>query len=197
MDRHGHVGLDLLVFAPIAYYLMHTGQTALAVVGLLGVFVFEPLPDIDCIIPGVEHRGTSHSFFSALVVGVLGGVLLYMLSTYLVSMLTQMAFGQPVAVSNVSEQSPLNATRNAWIGFFVAAGATVIHILGDSLTSSGIRPLLPFAPFRLSLDVVPEEGWTEFGLFAGGILTFSAILVSKFPGIGRALLDIFGLVLGS
>lgn len=197
MDRHGHVGFDLLVFAPIAYYLMHTGQTALAVVGLLGVFVLEPLPDIDCIIPGVEHRGTSHSLFSALVAGVLVGVFLYMLSTYLVSMITQMVFGQPVAVSNVSQRSPLNATRNAWIGFFVAAGATVIHILGDSLTSSDIRPLLPFAPFRLSFDVVPEQGWAEFGLFAGGILTFSGVIISKYPGIGRALLDVFGLVLGA
>lgn len=196
MDRHGHVGFDLLVFTPIAYYLLHSGQTALAMVGLLGLFVLEPLPDIDDLIPGVEHRGTSHSVFSALVIGVLCGFFLYVLSTYVVSMITRMAFGQPVIVSDVPRRSPLNANRNALIGFWIGAGAVVTHILGDSLTSSGIRPLLPFAPFRLSFDIVSEQGGTEFVLFTGGCLAFCGVVISRYPWIGEALLDILGLVIG-
>lgn len=177
MDRHGHVGLNLLVFTPIAYYLIQSGQTALAVFGLLGLLALEPLVDLDRFVPGSEHRGTSHSLFGALVIGVLCGVGVYILSGYLVSTLTEIAFGQPVIVSGTTEQSPFNLTRNAQIGFVTGTGSVLLHLLGDSLTSSGVRPFLPFARTRCSFDLVSKQGWSQFALFVVGLLVFGGSLV--------------------
>ncbi|WP_248903796.1 metal-dependent hydrolase [Halocatena marina] len=195
MDRHGHVGFNLLVFAPVAYYFLHTDQTTLAMIGILGLFMLEPLPDIISGIPGVQNRGTSHSILSALVVGILCSILLYILSRHLVSMVMQFIFGQSIVISDMSQQNPIDANRNAWIGFFIGSSSVIIHILGDLLTPSGIRPLLPFAPFRLSLGIVPDQGWTQFVLFIGGVLTFGWVIVSKYPVVGRALLNSLGLYL--
>lgn len=177
MDRHGHVGLNLLVYTPIAYYLIRSGQAGFAVFGLLGLLVLEPLVDLDRFLPGTKHRGTSHSLFGALVVGVLCGVGAYVLTGYFVTSLMELAFGQPILVSGSTEHSPFNLMRNAQIGFVIGAGSVLLHFLGDSLTSSGVRPLLPFADSRLSFDLVSREGWSQFALFAVGLLVFGGMIL--------------------
>ncbi|WP_185715643.1 metal-dependent hydrolase [Halocatena pleomorpha] len=178
MDRHGHVGLNLLVFTPIAYVLIQSGQTGLAMFGLLGLLVVEPLIDFDRVIPGVEHRGTSHSLFGALLIGVACGVGVYALSGYLVSSLTETAFGQPVIVSGSTGRSPFNLLRNARIGFVIGLGSALLHLLGDSLTSS-VRPFLPFARSRYSLALVAPQGWSQFVLFAVGLLSCGGVIVAS------------------
>lgn len=177
MDRHGHAGLNLLVYTPIAYYLIQSDQTALAFFGLLGLLTLEPLVDIDRFLPISEHRGTSHSLLGALVVGVLCGVGAYVLTGYFLTSLTELAFGQPVIVSGSTEQSPFNLVRNAQIGFLIGFGSVLVHLLGDSLTSSGVRPLLPFAQSRLSFDLVSREGWSQFVLFAVGLVAFGGTVL--------------------
>ncbi|UPM43585.1 metal-dependent hydrolase [Halocatena salina] len=176
MDRHGHVGLNLLVFTPIAYYLIRSNRVALVVFGLLGLLMVEPLVDLDRLIPGVEHRGTSHSLFAALVVGVVCGVSVYVFSGYLITSLTKVTFGQPVIVSGSTEQSPFNLTRNAQIGFVIGSGSVLLHLLGDSLTAS-VRPLLPFARSQHSFDLISPQGWSQFVLFAGGLLACGGLIV--------------------
>lgn len=177
MDRHGHVGLDFLVFTPIAYYLFWSGRAWLVLFGLLGLLVLEPLVDLDRFVPGAEHRGASHSLFGALVVGVVCGVVVYVLTGYFVTSLTKLAFGQPVIVSGSTEQSPFNLARNAWIGFVIGTGSVLLHLLGDSLTDSSVRPLLPFAESRLSFDLVSREGWSQFVLFAAGLSAFGGTIL--------------------
>ena len=69
MHRRGHVGMALLAYAPVGFLLLQDRQLGLALLGLIGVITVEPLPDSDFWIPGLKHRGTSHSILCALVVG--------------------------------------------------------------------------------------------------------------------------------
>lgn len=188
MDRHGHVGLNLLVYTPIAYYLFQSGQAALAAVGLVALFALEPLIDLDYVVPGATHRGTSHSLFGALVVGLLCGVGVYILTGVAVTTFTQAAFGQPVIVSGASEQSPLNPVRNAKIGVLFGIGAVLLHLIGDSITRSGIRPFLPFARSRLAFELISEEGWAQFVLFGIGLIAFGGMFLVAHPSVRRGLI---------
>ena len=70
MYRHGHLGITLLVLAPISYAFIQNGQFALAGLLVLGVLIIEPLPDNDHWMPGLSHRGVSHSLLTAGVIGL-------------------------------------------------------------------------------------------------------------------------------
>ncbi|WP_266081590.1 hypothetical protein [Haladaptatus caseinilyticus] len=46
MYRHGHLGITLLILAPISYALVQNGQFVIAGLLVFGVFIIEPLLDI-------------------------------------------------------------------------------------------------------------------------------------------------------
>ena len=69
MHRRGHIGMAMPTYTPVGFVLLQERQLGLALLSLLGVLFIEPLPDNDQWIPGLRHRGTSHSLLAALVVG--------------------------------------------------------------------------------------------------------------------------------
>lgn len=72
MHRLGHLGAGLLLYAPIASGLWITDRPVLALVGLLVVLWTASLPDIDLQIPGLSHRGSTHTIGFVVVVGLHG-----------------------------------------------------------------------------------------------------------------------------
>jgi hypothetical protein len=82
MNRNGHTGMTLLAFAPLAYLLAGDGKLLLAGVCWLGIQAVEPLPDRDFQLPGLSHRGVSHSLLSMLVVGGVLGAAGWLLGEY-------------------------------------------------------------------------------------------------------------------
>ncbi len=139
MQRSGHVGIGLVLFAPVALGLTWAGATTVLPVGLLGVLVASTAPDLDEFVPHIAHRGITHTLFAAVVTGVVFGL---------------------VAPSIVE---PGTASSAAWLGhprsLSLAAGllgflGVVGHLAGDVLTPMGIRPWYPVTGRHYSLEFV-------------------------------------------
>ena len=75
MHREGHVGAALLAYAPVGALTLALGFGNLALLGAGGAVVLAMLPDYDQRVPGLEHRGPTHTVWFALAVGVVLAVL--------------------------------------------------------------------------------------------------------------------------
>lgn len=148
MFRKGHYGVSLLVTAPLGLALVLGGQTGVAVTGGAGVLWLAMLPDVDVRIPGVPHRGPTHSLgFAALVGAALGGAVLLV--------------GRPLGLAE-----PVGVAA-------FAAGVGVVgvcaHLAGDLLTPSGVPLFWPLGgSYSLSVTTADSTVW-NYGLFALGV----------------------------
>ena len=128
MHRRGHVGIAMLAYAPVGFTLLTERQLGLAVAGLFGVLAVEPFPDNDFWIPGLSHRGTSHSLLCALLVGGVLGALGWVIGDQLGTVLAGLspsAVG-PFAASLVMGQvgpTGLFLFMTAVLGSFAMFGA--------------------------------------------------------------------------
>ncbi|WP_434531054.1 metal-dependent hydrolase [Haloarcula sp. NS06] len=132
MYQNGHYGAALLFIAPIGAVLIATGFVALAFLAAVGAVALAMVPDLDQRVPGVTHRGLTHTVWFALLVGVitaLGAVAL--------------TIAGPVA--------------SAVTGFVVGSGTILSHIAADALTPAGVRPWRPADDTHYSLDVVTAK----------------------------------------
>ena len=90
------------------------------------------IPDLDMRIPGIQHRGITHTVWFALVAGIslgVGGVVLG------------------------SSSGALVAVGLGAFGFLVGTLTVGAHLLADALTPMGVRPLEPVDDREVSLDV--------------------------------------------
>ncbi|WP_152041594.1 metal-dependent hydrolase [Salinigranum salinum] len=159
MYRKGHYGVALLVFAPVGVALVSAGLVDLAVLVGAGALWLAMLPDVDHRLPGVSHRGPTHTvWFALLVAAVLGGV--------------GLAAGRAGAATPYRPETL--AAVGAGIGF-VSVGA---HLLADALTPMGIRPFSPLSARRYSLSLVTADSTVgNYGLFGVGVFV-TAVWVS-------------------
>ena len=214
MNRQGHTGMTLLAFAPLAYLLASDGKLLLAGVFWLGIQAVEPLPDRDFKIPGLNHRGVSHSLLAVLVVGgvlgasgwLLGGVgfdLLYSLLTTLVGVwdwalgylpelstafITGLIPNLPPGeiVTTLEQQAGGSVSRwsFALFGFTIGAYGIIAHLLGDVITTQGIRPFLPFSRWKLSLSPLRADSPTaNSALFGAGMVAIAVVVALTVPGL--------------
>jgi len=158
----GHYGIALLVYAPVGAALVLEGYVFAAYVGGAVMVGTAMLPDCDHRLPLVDHRGPTHSFAFALLVGGIFGVAGAALAP---------------AVEGTLGLDP------AVFGFALGATSVVTHLLGDVLTPMGICPLWPLSRRRYSLNVTPaKNAVANYGLFALGVFTTAIAVV----GLGRA-----------
>ncbi|WP_416839420.1 metal-dependent hydrolase [Haloferax sp. DFSO52] len=164
MYRLGHWGVSLLVFAPFGFVLLQAGYPELTFV--LGAVMcwLAMLPDFDMRVPGISHRGPTHTLLFAVLVGGVGGGVAYLLAT------------------NAGQTESTAMTLGAF-GFGVGSLTIVAHLLGDVLTPAGIRPLWPVSSrkFTLSLwtadNTIANYGLFAVGLFAVAAATYLSVLV--------------------
>jgi membrane-bound metal-dependent hydrolase YbcI (DUF457 family) len=219
MHRRGHVGITLLAFAPIAYLLLRKGSLILAVIGWLSVHAIEPWPDQDFWIPGLRHRGTSHSVSAALFVGSVLGLAGWLVSGHLLDILFVMEpvvsagldllttrfdallgrLPAPIGQTMTEIVAPLTHelsryrgqqmnSSDRWsvalFGFLAGVYGIVVHLLGDVITTNGIRPFLPFSSYQLSLSPLRAANPTvNEGLFLLGILAMGLAVVLAVPSV--------------
>jgi Predicted membrane-bound metal-dependent hydrolase (DUF457). len=147
MYRNGHYGAALLVVAPIGTVLIAVGLVELAVVAGVTAIALAMVPDLDQRVPGIAHRGPTHTVWFALVVGVI----------------------KSVATVAVAIAGPV---VSAVTGFVVGAGTIASHIAADGLTPAGVRPWQPVDDTHYSLDVVraknPLANYALLGLGVAG-----------------------------
>lgn len=184
MHRRGHTGVAMLAYAPIGYILLQEQRLGLALLGLLGVLAVEPLPDNDMWIPGLSHRGTSHSLFAALVIGTVLGVIGWVVGDQLGVALANLGpstVGPFAGVFEiVGEQlRGLDESALAQFGFGIGVFGILVHLLGDVITVSGIRPLLPLSRWRLSLSRLHADNSLVnnalFGVGAGVLVIIALV----------------------
>lgn len=162
MYQQGHHGVSLLLFAPVAYYLLIAGEPLVAMV-TGGVFVaLAMLPDIDHQLPGIPHRGPTHSLlFAGLVGAAFAGIWSFLGS----------AFGLSGALG-------LSAIE---YGFALGAGAVIAHLIGDTLTPMGVDYFWPI-DFDVSLSLVNAGNTAaNYGLLGAGVVAVGAAVYLAAP----------------
>ena len=149
--RTGHAGAALVAYSPVGSLTLALGFRTLSLYGALGALALCMLPDIDHGLPGVDHRGPTHTVWFLLAVAVLCGI-----------------GGAVIA-------SPSGIAAAAGLGLFgFAVGALTIgsHIAADVLTPMGIRPFAPYDTRHYTLDVTKAANpVANFTLLAVGGLT--------------------------
>ncbi|WP_396612939.1 metal-dependent hydrolase [Haloferax sp. S1W] len=156
MYRVGHWGVSLLVFAPVGFALVEMGTPELAFVLGAAMCWLAMLPDYDHRIPGLSHRGPTHTILFALLVGGVGGGAATLLAT----------------ARGLSE--PQTTTL---VGFGFATGALTIlaHLVADALTPAGIRPFWPLSSRKVTLSLwTADNTFANYGLFALGVFAVAA-----------------------
>ncbi len=156
MYRKGHYGVSLLVFAPIAFALLAAGRADLAIV-TGGVMVWlAMLPDLDHRVPGIPHRGPTHSIaFAALVGGIFAAA--------------GSALGSAAGVGSVA------GVALPVVGFAIGALAVLAHLLGDALTPAGVNFLWPVSARTYTVGLCRADNTVaNYGLFAVGVFATGA-----------------------
>ena len=163
MDRRGHYGLALLLSAPFVAALGLT-STSVATGIPFGVLAVgsSMLPDLDLHLPGVRHRGPTHTVvFGVITSGVVGIVGLGVTSVFFD--LTVIGFASAFAY----------ACSASLVGI-------LSHLLGDALTvGSGrysVRPWWPYSdrPLRFGVTRSGSFLWNN-GLLGLGIALYVSI----------------------
>lgn len=150
MLREGHIGIGLLVYAPVGAVLWGTGQFPLFILGAILVTTGATLPDIDTSIPIFKHRGWTHTVWFLLAATVLVSVGLFVLYNTAIGHFNKIVGGDTFKILPIALFS----------GGIVALGI-ISHLLGDMITPRGIRPFSPVTPRNL-MGISPSNRKVKF-----------------------------------
>ena len=156
----GHVGISLLLFAPLAGVLVSSGRPLLA--GVTGVLlvVLAPLPDLDTYTDRLAHRGSTHTVWFALAVGLVVGLVA--------------GLGTGSWNRSLSSHPLLPAWIPIWSGG-VSTLAVLGHLAGDLVTPMGLWPFRPVSNRHYTADLTPSKSPRANRLcFAAGTLALVA-----------------------
>lgn len=169
MYRFGHFGISLLVFAPLGFLLVTAGAVELAFVTGATMLWLSMLPDVDHRVPGISHRGPTHSLlFAALVGGVFAAVGGFL--------------GQSLGLTATIDG--FGTVGLAAFGFFLGSLTVVTHLLGDVITPMGVNFLWPVSKKRYSLSLTPAKNtFWNYGLFVLGVFAVAAATVLAIRGV--------------
>lgn len=156
MYRKGHLGVSLLVFAPIGYTLVGLGAPELAALSGGVMLWLVMLPDIDHRLSMIEHRGPTHSLAFAACIGGIGAAL---------GIVVETVFGGAAeSVADVGLGLPT-------VGFAIGAVAVIAHLIGDTLTPAGVNYLWPLSSRTFSVSLArASNSWANSGLFGLGLV---------------------------
>jgi len=166
----GHYGVALGLYAPLLAWLLGRGLPALALGGGAVLLWLAMLPDVDTRLPGVSHRGPTHTVLFVLAVGIAVGLVADLAIAPTVGEFGARAWiGVPGFETGLGE-----------FGFLIGTLAIVSHLLADVITPMGIRPFWPVSGWSISLDITPARNTVanHVLLAAGSFLAASAVLTS-------------------
>jgi inner membrane protein len=149
--------MALLIYAPVGFALLAVGADTLAFLGGAIVVGGAMIPDMDQRVPGISHRGPTHTVWFALAVGtLLGGA--------------GAVIGQETGVFDTSVLGSF--------GFGIGVLTIGAHLLADALTPAGIRPFVPFSAAEYTFSVTRADNWiANYLLLAIGLLAAGVALV--------------------
>ena len=159
----GHVGISLLLYAPIAAALLPTSPLLATVTGVVMVGL-APLPDCDTRTDRLAHRGPTHTVWFAfgvgLVVAALAGV---------------------TAVVPGSDPGGLLPTP-LWAAGLLGGVSTLAilgHLAGDLITPMGLWPFRPLSEWHCTVDLTPSKSPRANRLcFGAGVVVLITALLA-------------------
>lgn len=158
MNRSGHYGAALLLYAPLAARWVAVDER-LAVAGGIAALAVARLPDVDARVPLVAHRGVTHTpaFVATVAAGLAAG-------TYLLAAVAGCRPDRWAACVGVA-----------------ATASLASHVLADATTPAGVPLLWPCSARRVSADLV----WAGDPLVNGALLAsglVAAAMVARGAG---------------
>jgi inner membrane protein len=176
VHKDGHVGVALLLYAPVVAAMSYRAEwllpyAALGAVALVDImwpvalltdsdvsFSFAMIPDLDMRVSFVKHRGITHTVWFALFTGAVTAALTYGLVWYGAD-----RFPQYVPEGTLL----LGSLFMGGIGVF----SVLTHLLGDVMTPMGIEPFAPLSDRRYTLDLWrADNSVANAGLHALGVV---------------------------
>lgn len=163
MHRTGHYGAAMIAYAPLGFVAAVLFGLELAIVGGAVAVGLSMVPDWDMRIPGVKHRGVTHTVYFAVGIGTIVGLIGFLLGA-------QLHLGAAIIL--------------AVFGFFTGGISIGSHIVADALTPSGVDPFM--SGETISYDVARASNpVANYALFvAGGIITIAAVATAGFINPG-------------
>lgn len=146
MYRSGHVGVALLVFAPVGAVLLGAGALDRAVIAGGTMCWLASLPDLDHRLPGLSHRGPTHSLPFAVAVGIaFAGV-------------TAVGTGH-LQVAGGDLAGTLAALDGTSVPFAFLVGVLTVlaHLVGDAVTPAGVPLFWPLSRRSVGLGLWPAD----------------------------------------
>lgn len=163
MYRLGHFGAALLVYAPLGLALLLFDAPGLAVAGGALSLALATVPDYDQRVPFVSHRGVTHTFLFAIVVGLLLG-------------------GAGWLVGSTSDAA--TATRLAAFGLVVGLTSIVSHLLADVVTPAGIAPFWPLSAKNYTLGLTRADNTiANYLVLALGVFAVALVVTVARPSL--------------
>lgn len=162
----GHVGLTAMLFAPLLLWFRVRDREQAATECLVSAVVLSLLPDIDSLLPGLVHRGVTHTIIAALAVGLL----------------------LPAVFRLRADVSTRLRPESVLLTGLVGIGSIASHLVGDVITPMGIRPLFPVWGTTYSLDLVRASSPMANAalLLAGGLAVTLCYTVPARPSASEA-----------
>lgn len=148
MHREGHVGVAIAAYAPLGFVAYAAGFPGVAIGGGVATVGLAMAPDVDMKIPGIAHRGPTHTVWFAAAVGVAGLLLGALMG---------------------SEYGVLGILALGLFGGLTAGLAVLSHLFADALTPMGVQPLKPRDDRELCYDIATASNpIANYGLLVVG-----------------------------
>ena len=133
MLREGHIGLTLLIMAPIGLLVGSIFPKYTIILVISGALTGSNLPDIDTTTKLVKHRGFTHTIWFIGIATLISGGIMYSILFY-------------IPIERFIQFTTADQAISAVI-FGLSVGMGVFtHLLGDVITPAGIRPFDPVIP---------------------------------------------------
>lgn len=176
MNRHGHLGLALIVASPLAFLVGAVQGVEWSLVVFGSALLVDRIPDIDQRLPFVSHRGVTHT----LIFGIM------------VSMVLASAVSILIAIPHHS--GPLNEgtlnfiTRSPMAFAIVFGGGTsgfLAHLFGDVLTEAydyTVNPFWPVSRRAITYGLVSPDSkrfWDTTFLLIGSVVAVGVIALLR------------------
>lgn len=150
MYRSGHYGAALVGYAPFGVVVAVYSSLEVAIVAGGATLALTVVPDYDHRVPGLDHRGATHTVgFALLVAGVTGTV--------------GWVLGAGVA--------PFDPVSGGVLGGTVGLVAILAHLVADAITPAGVRPFWPVSAREYGVGWIGAANpVANYGLLCLGVL---------------------------
>ncbi|CCQ33973.1 membrane-bound metal-dependent hydrolase (DUF457) [Halorhabdus tiamatea SARL4B] len=148
----------MLAYAPVGLIVFVAGFEGAAMAGAVGAGLLAMVPDYDQRVPGITHRGITHTVWFATLVGI----------------------GLGLVGLAIGSNDGILAAIGLGVFWLVVGTVTILsHIAADALTPMGVEPYAPVRDDHYSYDLARAANpIANYALLGVGVITSGLALVA-------------------